>query len=131
MCRAFCSSCYYADVCKYPYRGGQCECIIRTFNPSYQSLHFYSHRWLSLWAKNPSHTRQVCRSCNELTKDELLARQNKRGAVTIRQLANQSLACEKCRTSLPSKGPRWWVCKDCRRECHCDIHPPWAPKEEV
>jgi hypothetical protein len=118
-CGVYCSGCYYKDVCHSSSYVKRCMCQRNTdlnWNGS-------SHQQASTTAQH-----YICHSCNVHAKEKLMSLREAREKAEMKRLTRQPLGCTKCKSLLPSNGPRWWVCIDCKQECRSDIHPAWAPR---
>lgn len=127
VCKMYCSSCYYTHVCRSTLNSRtstKCGCAPRDQPPS---------AWSALWRTRAPHVLpqlrypHICRLCNMLDDQTLLSLREARSKAEMRDLARQP-DCSKCAQVLPPKGPRWWVCTRCTKECRSHVHPPWGSK---
>ena len=72
--------------------------------------------------------KRVCRDCKGLSNGELLGRRERRDREEALFLMQMGVSCGSCGVGLPERGPRWWVCGTCGRECRDRVHPAWAGK---
>ncbi|KAI1122934.1 hypothetical protein F5Y10DRAFT_252888 [Nemania abortiva] len=120
LCAAACSKCYYKTLSRSYTVKSPCNCSDgRKTAPAY-SYGRAQH--------NPWEPRLVCRDCNDMKGDEILAVRERRDRATYLNLSQQPLSCSLCSESLSRKGPRWWICSKCTRECRSDCHVGWSQK---
>ncbi|KAI0469604.1 hypothetical protein F4859DRAFT_487205 [Xylaria cf. heliscus] len=125
LCAAACSKCYYKTISKGAYMRRPCQCTDGRTKSSYVRP--------SYWAADANHPapRIVCRDCYNMKEDKVLDLREKRDQVMYSNLTQQPLSCSECSESLSRTGPRWWVCKKCKRECRSKCHSGWSQKLEA
>ncbi|OCL05466.1 hypothetical protein AOQ84DRAFT_355945 [Glonium stellatum] len=124
-CKLYCSSCYFQHVCRLSTTAQssmKCHCSPTALGP-----------WAAIW-RTPRrritlqhHYPPVCRLCNMRDDATLTALREARSRAEMRDLTRQP-DCARCELVLPVKGPRWWVCTRCSKECGSHMHPPWGLK---
>jgi hypothetical protein len=119
-CMPYCVSCFRVAVCSIPPgKSRKCAC------DSSPSASIYGQRGL-------------CRPCSIGLRDEpdsaslvsrkvgLTAKKINREKIILWEKGSVvEFECFRCEEIITSRGPRWWVCKLCQRECRSDLHPSW------
>jgi hypothetical protein len=122
-CSARCASCFRTYLSRPRRERRPCYC--------------YNYNTWSGWWDNRSiryrslKDRVVCRDCNRLSDDKLMAAREHKDKMVYRRLVIQSLACGECKVLLPKKGCKWWVHGECGRECRGSCHPRFVESVEV
>lgn len=141
-CVPYCTPCYYKHVAhaqpkkKNKYKSARCKCAP---NPPEQQPNFYQ-RYIDILG-TPKKTqrsletlpRSVCRECNKLTSEELVAKKTEAAkSMLMKGLKSDGekwLICAKqgCGNRLGS-GPRFWICPKarCGGECISTLHQAWG-----
>lgn len=121
-CRPYCSKCFYETYCRWWGQQGQRQARHKNECPlSAKQTDVEMRQGLGT-----EHIRELCRMCASLTQAERNEEFEARDKTELDRLARLPLACSRCRTILPAKGPRWWICQPCLTECPSHLHPPWA-----
>jgi hypothetical protein len=111
-CVPYCSKCYRTKVCS------ESRSLIRLERCSCKAVQA---------ASSPSVSRGICRLCFAKSSAANLAERALREKAEITHLAGQASKCVSCDLPVVSRGPRWWCCQRCWRECREDCHPSfWA-----
>lgn len=125
MCEPCCSNCFYRYYCRRWDPQGQriarnreC-CELRDHQIDVE---------MALTARAATDTKKLCRICASLPPAQRMERLEARDRLQLDRLERHPLACSKCRSMLPTGGPRWWVCEQCLTECRSRMHPAWGEK---
>ena len=115
-CRLRCAGCFYRTAVaeRRPLGAAKCVCKVATGRRGD--------------AAGPQIGHRVCRDCRALTNEELLALREQRDGEEARFLMQRGVSCGLCGVGLPERGPRWWVCEHCKKECRDRVHPAWGDK---
>ncbi|OCK79624.1 hypothetical protein K432DRAFT_417213 [Lepidopterella palustris CBS 459.81] len=130
ICKPHCSPCYFSAVCQQNtdrLGNTRCACAPRSEITKWQKIWHGPSATLNLSTTAPS--RGICRLCNVLDDATLLGAREARSRAEMRD-AGRFKNCSKCAGSLGSRGPRWWVCGRCKKECRSHVHPAWGEKGE-
>jgi hypothetical protein len=138
-CCLFCTKCYYKTVqqpssiasTKRYVDPRYCKCAPATPTPNIvqrwlHSLKYYSRSRVTL----PYITRQVCGNCRPLSDVAILEKRLERTKWDLKHTEGSGTRgvgtdnCKNCDIGL-GNGPRWLVCKLCKKECRSTLHRAW------
>ncbi|KAF2202578.1 hypothetical protein GQ43DRAFT_470795 [Delitschia confertaspora ATCC 74209] len=141
-CTPYCSTCYTTRTlsstlhAKPRLQSPRCKCEPPTSTPNvFQTwwrgkAYYDTHSAPSASSYLP---RMVCTTCVGKSDTEILELRKKR---TERELGDSRRVgkCGSCAVNLRTKevkrGPVWWVCKKCLKECTSAYHAPWGKGRE-
>lgn len=87
--------------------------------------------YVNLQVNLPKVTKYVCKECSRLDDAGLTKKRLQRTKWELRGHERQDCSkeemekCRNCKVALGS-GPRWWVCKMCKKECTSMLHLAWV-----
>ncbi|KAF1832660.1 hypothetical protein BDW02DRAFT_419576 [Decorospora gaudefroyi] len=127
ICRPYCSSCFKTHVLHEPYE--VCSCAPAPAYPRTPLQRFVrSFRFFTKAQRRLRKVqRPVCRECNRLTEEDLLALRERQAKLELKRGLKSNgevwTTCTRsgCDRDL-GRGPRWWVCRQCGGECVSRFH---------
>jgi hypothetical protein len=127
-CEPYCSSCYFSNVCA---RKGKSmdttECGCAPKNPPNWLKKFIFGKRLAAprgLITNNAPPRLLCGMCLQIGAEGVAPRRENRSRAELRD-PDRCRTCAKCGLGL-GRGVRWWVNKNCGKECRSRLHLPWG-----
>ncbi|KAF2468786.1 uncharacterized protein BDR25DRAFT_52970 [Lindgomyces ingoldianus] len=130
-CRPYCNKCYWTTI-QHSTTAPRIDSRICICAPPTTHPNTIQRMWkgASYYSRQPTNciSRNVCRTCDIKPDDELLEIREKRTRCELRD-PRRHTKCKNCSKVLKG-GPKWWVCKKCKKECTSLCHAPWGKKGE-
>ncbi|KAF2806448.1 uncharacterized protein BDZ99DRAFT_573960 [Mytilinidion resinicola] len=127
-CEPYCSSCYFSNVCARKGKAmdnTKCVCAPKP-PPSWWKRIMYGETAtrVQVAASGTAPSRLLCAMCWDMGSLEVAQRREERTKAELRD-PNRCKTCAKCGLGL-GRGVRWWVHKQCGKECRSRLHLPWG-----